>query len=342
MKIKIWNWIKRQSKFLGIALGLILLYFTFRETDFYAVLGHFQSANIYYLILSYIAMLFVFLFKGIRWYAMIKPVYPVGFQNVFSSLMIGYFFHNILPLRMGELVRVYYLSKKENVSKTSILGSVLAEKFFDFLSLLIMALLIIFFKLHLEGYVVQTLRVLVFLVLFITIIYIIYHLMGESSARFLKTKIFFFIPEKTYQKIAQIVHNFFSGFKSLNSFSLILKSLAYSIVIWLFDTLSIYLLFLAFGVSMESMLLKTLIPMIIINLGVTIPASPGDIGTFHSFGKIALVGILGMEDSLASIIVIFFNLFSMLPGFMLGGVFFYLHRDSVNLKEIEDGKHSQH
>ena len=51
-------------------------------------------------------------------------------------VVIGYMANNLLPMRLGELVRSYYVGEREGISKASALATVFVERVFDALTLL--------------------------------------------------------------------------------------------------------------------------------------------------------------------------------------------------------------
>ena len=50
---------------------------------------------------------------------------------------IGYLANNMLPVRLGELVRAHFLGEREGISKASSLASIGVERVFDGLTLLL-------------------------------------------------------------------------------------------------------------------------------------------------------------------------------------------------------------
>jgi uncharacterized protein (TIRG00374 family) len=52
--------------------------------------------------------------------------------NLFGAVLIGYGFNNLIP-RLGEVARAVAVGKSENLSKTSILGTVVVERIIDLL-----------------------------------------------------------------------------------------------------------------------------------------------------------------------------------------------------------------
>ena len=58
--------------------------------------------------------------------------------------MIGYFGNNILPLRMGELLRAYVVSDKYKISTSKVIGTLVVDRILDLVALTIFALFFLF------------------------------------------------------------------------------------------------------------------------------------------------------------------------------------------------------
>ena len=84
-----------------------------------------------------IASLFLFyLLKAIRWAQIIDPDGKLPAPAVFPSMMIGFAGNNLLPLRLGELVRIYVGSRDVKKSMTMITATLIVERVLDVISVL--------------------------------------------------------------------------------------------------------------------------------------------------------------------------------------------------------------
>ena len=63
------------------------------------------------------------LFRGLRWQRLLAPIHPVPYRRALGYLLIGYLANNLLPARLGELVRAHYLGDREGVSRTTTLSA---------------------------------------------------------------------------------------------------------------------------------------------------------------------------------------------------------------------------
>ena len=65
--------------------------------------------------------------------------------RLYPVVVVGYMANNLLPVRLGEVVRAYYLGERENVSKVSSLATIAVERVFDGLTLLFLAAVVSLF-----------------------------------------------------------------------------------------------------------------------------------------------------------------------------------------------------
>ena len=77
-------------------------------------------------------------FRALRWQFLLNPLRYFPVKRLYPVVVIGYAANNLLPMRLGELVRSYYLARQENFSASSALGSVAVERVFDGLTLIVL------------------------------------------------------------------------------------------------------------------------------------------------------------------------------------------------------------
>lgn len=69
--------------------------------------------------------------RAIRWQRLVAPIRLIAFPRMLAYLLIGYLANNVLPARLGELVRSHYLGDREGLSRTTALGTVVVERIVD-------------------------------------------------------------------------------------------------------------------------------------------------------------------------------------------------------------------
>src|SRR6266568_1919804 len=74
---------------------------------------------------------------ALRWDRIVRPVRAIPFATLLPVLFIGFMANNLLPARMGEVVRAYALGRKTGLSKTVGLATILLERLCDGLTLVV-------------------------------------------------------------------------------------------------------------------------------------------------------------------------------------------------------------
>lgn len=69
--------------------------------------------------------------RALRWRGLLAPVARIPLPTVAASLLVGYLANNVLPARLGELVRSHHLGDRTSVSRASVLGTVVVERVVD-------------------------------------------------------------------------------------------------------------------------------------------------------------------------------------------------------------------
>jgi len=136
---------------LGLILAVGLLYYVFRGWNFNDLLIRFKSVNYYWVMLSVFLSIISHVLRAFRWNLLLEPVgySSLSTYRTFKAVMIGYI-TNLAAPRLGEVSRCGVLKRTDNVNMSASIGTVVAERIFDFLSLLsliVMALLLEFDRL---------------------------------------------------------------------------------------------------------------------------------------------------------------------------------------------------
>ncbi|MCL6584640.1 MAG: flippase-like domain-containing protein [bacterium] len=318
-----------KKKFLlGLAISAFCLYLVFRNIDFAALRRSLAEVRYLYLLL---ALIFVFLFtffRALRWQYLLNPVKRIKTTDLFEITTIGYLANNILPARIGEVVRALVLSKTEGIKAASSLATIITERFFDVITLL---LILALGSRHLplpraKGYIIFLAGgsfglICVFMLLI----------------RYKKERLFQMIHNvfkpisgKVADRVQQSIQGFGQGLEALRCGGNLLVVSALSVMIGLSMGAIYFFAALGFGITLSLSRLILLISMIF--LGVTIPSSPGFIGTFHYF---CIKGLLlgGVKDKhLALSYAIVIHLIQYIPESLAG--LFFLWKKGISLGEI--------
>jgi uncharacterized protein (TIRG00374 family) len=138
--------------FLG--LGLFLLWFTTRnltEEEVAMMKDSLRNANYLLILPAMVLLLASHYSRALRWEILMEPL---GFRpstvNTFFAVMLGYFFNLLVP-RLGEVMKCTLLARYEKTPVDKLIGTMVAERAFDFICLLIVIFLTIVLQINVVG-----------------------------------------------------------------------------------------------------------------------------------------------------------------------------------------------
>lgn len=127
--------------FLGLGIGLILWrYNAMSEEEKEGMFAAFREVRLWWSIpILFIGFLSHF-FRALRWKLLLKPlaIYPRT-ANITFAVLIGYIVNTLVP-RLGEVAKCTVLAKYEKVPADKMVGTIIAERAFDVLCLVLLLL----------------------------------------------------------------------------------------------------------------------------------------------------------------------------------------------------------
>jgi uncharacterized protein (TIRG00374 family) len=81
--------------------------------------------------IAVVSDLIVYVIHGWRWRTLLSPVARLGFWRTVQAIYIGLFANEVLPLRVGELIRVYLLTHWNNLRLSLGFASAAVERVID-------------------------------------------------------------------------------------------------------------------------------------------------------------------------------------------------------------------
>jgi len=124
-----------------LALGVIILYFLYKDTDFTKMWLNIKGANWVILTFSLIFGLAGNVIRGLRWELLINPLgyYPKK-RNLIYAVLGNYAVNFALP-RAGEIWRCGVICKEENIPFKKLIGTLIIDRMFDMVMVIIIALI---------------------------------------------------------------------------------------------------------------------------------------------------------------------------------------------------------
>ena len=116
---------------LGIAISVVAVWILIQSVDIGAAIEVLRTAAPIWVGVMLVAVFLDVAARGARWQALLRPVAAVPYFHVLGFTYLGYLANNVLPARLGELVRSHALGEREGISRTTVLGTVVVERVID-------------------------------------------------------------------------------------------------------------------------------------------------------------------------------------------------------------------
>ncbi|HAL55680.1 MAG TPA: hypothetical protein DCP63_04180 [Bacteroidetes bacterium] len=288
---------------LSFIIAGVFLYLAFRGTNFSDIWKSLQRVDYLLVLLMFPVGITSHWIRAVRWRYLLAPIKEkTSTRNLFSAVMIGYLFNNILP-RVGEVVRAYAIGRSESVSKTSALGTVVVERILDMVtfSLVLCSVVVLSPKVLLPFtdnvdavrpfFLVGSLASLIFFILLFLKGDVVFKLVG-----FVKP----IVPRRFRDPFDRLVQSFLDGFAVAKMRQTFLPIIGLSLLIWSLYASALYFALLAFhdlahlGLGIDA----AIVLLTASSIAYILPA-PGAMGTYHSFLTLALVQLYGADSATA-------------------------------------------
>ena len=112
-------------------ISLICLIWVLNGANFTRIWGEIQHMNGRWVLLAVLSDICVYMLHGLRWKLLLNPIERVSFTHCVEAIYVGLFANETLPLRAGELIRCFLLSKSSSIPISVAFASALIERIFD-------------------------------------------------------------------------------------------------------------------------------------------------------------------------------------------------------------------
>jgi uncharacterized protein (TIRG00374 family) len=329
---------------LGLILSALFLYLALRQVDLAETWAKIQSADLLLLFVAALTLVFQYFIRAWRWYIFLEPIQKTTFSNRLLSMIIGFAANCVLPARLGEFIRANYLGNREKISISATFGTVVVERLFDGLTLLLVLLIALWTtplsdeSLSISGVNMRSIGLSVFFVYILAIIFLIGFKYKTDLFIKLLNKIFFFLPTSLRTKFLDIIRNFSLGLIPAKNLKGWILSTFYSLLLWSIPLYQIHLISLSIGIEIPFM--ASFLILALSSFGVMIPSAPGFIGTFHFWVQLGFV-LYGVSKEAALSAAILYHAIFFFPTLLLGFISFFFLQTPIRELSKDPSKTGQ-
>ena len=302
---------------LGTGLSLLCLWLAFRDVPVSQIVAALGRVDGRLVTLSIGLTLAGTLARAARWKLLYYPDHKsLNGLKLSEALFISQMLNIVIPARLGEVARLYFMGQIEARSKAHTLGTILVEKWLDVLALLVLMFLVpvsvslpAWFQDSKGSLIVLA---IVFFSVTLTLSYGKDWLLAwlESTARFL--------PQDWRARIQRTVGLALTSLDVLRSPWVGLQLQGWSFLIWSMGILANYIVFLALGLALPFS--AALFLLVVLQVGTAVPSAPGKLGVFQYLCILALAPF-GVGKSTALIYSVLLYLVAFGPLLLLGAFF---------------------
>lgn len=261
---------------LSLSVSGVFLYLAFRNIqldELGAALGRVDGG---WLLVAIGVSVLIMVFRAWRWQLELLPLAHVPLGRLWVITAVAYMAINLLPVRLGEIVRPWLLSRRSTVSFSNVVGNVVLEKTLD-------SVIIVFYilvgLLTIENLPLWVRRGAMFpagaAVLLVSLV-LLFWWRGEA---FVDRWVFRLLPQRMRGGLKRILAAVVDGMRILPNPRLLLVVFLVSLVLWFLPILSSYIMTLAFDLKVPFS--AALVVFIFVGFGTALPNLPGMVGPYQ-------------------------------------------------------------
>ena len=321
--------------FIGLAIMGVMLYFIGIEE----VIEALKLSNLWLVLLAIVIQIFTYFLYTWRWNIINKTAdMDLGIKRSLPMVLVSLAVNNITPSGRGggEPVRAYLLAKEGKFKFEDAFATVIADRALDTFPFVILAILTIIGIIFTFSLDIKLIAFLVIMVTLITVgvILLIYVCINEAFGVKLTSWIIKIVSrfykkfnESTEKRIYEAVKTFQARMNALlREKSIIYYALPLSFVIWIFEILRVYVVFLAFGAKVSPIVIGEVF--ILASFVGMIPLLPGGLGAIDGI-MILFYANAGITASISAAATVVERLISFWMTTFVGLIFLTMFGTSV-------------
>ncbi len=294
---------------LGAVIGVGLLCVAGRNVHWREVREALAGARLFPWLLFAVAFYLAgHVVRGLRTQRLVSRDADLTLATATNVVVLGYAVNNILPARLGEIARAGMLAERTGLPVAQTLTVTLLERILDGWVLFLL-LALTSFAVPMQGWMHEIMRIAA-IVFFLATTGIVTVLVAPNSFIGFVSRHASRLPDNWHDRAIHTAIHVAQGLAYLRRPSQAARILGLSTIVWLFESCLFLMLFPAFHIPMH--LSWAILALTVTNLGILIPSTPGFIGPFHHFCKIALMAV-GVAEATAFSCAIMIHLAFFIP-----------------------------
>ena len=317
---------------LSVVLAAVFMYLAARNVSFADLSASFRHFDARWLVLGAAISFLLQIFRAWRWQLLLLPLEHIPLGRLWVIASIAYMAINLLPVRIGEFVRPWLLSRRSNVTFSNVVGNLLVEKTMDSICIVFYILLGLMLAPALPAWVRHGAKFPAAGAAALVALVVLLWWRGET---FIERYVVRFLPERFGAGLMRVLRSLIAGMQILPRPELVIGVFLVSMALWFLPILSSWIMICAFDFDVPFS--AALIVFIFIGFGTALPQAPGMIGTYQ-YACILALGLFGVAQADALAYGLVLNALQLVTLVAQGLV--ALAISGISLDEIARGRHA--
>lgn len=285
----------------SLVVGAVFLALAFRNVSAQNLLETLGNFRWPWLIAAVVVSFLLMLLRAWRWQLELRPLEHVPFGRMWAVTSVAYSAINLIPARLGEVVRPWLVAQFSGVRMSQAIGSLVVEKLMDsfcIVTYMLAALLLV------EQLPAWARRAAVFPAVFTALFAVIVGLAYWRGEQFVQRRLVSWLPHRMGLAVQRALHAVLEGMQVLPDGRLLSRVFFVSLVLWSLPIVSSWIVMKGFGFPVPFS--AALLVFVFIGVATALPNPPAMVGPFQ-YACILALGIYGVEQDAALVFGLLLN-----------------------------------
>jgi uncharacterized protein (TIRG00374 family) len=278
---------------ISLLLGAFFLYLSFRNVAWGDLKAAFATFDVSWLVPAVLISLLLQIFRAWRWRLELRPLEDISIGKLWIVISIAYMMINLLPARLGEIVRPWLLSRRSSVKFSNVVGNLVVEKTLDSVCIVFYLLIGLITTENLPSWVRRGAMVPAAVAAALALLVTLLYWKGEP---FVDRWVVRYLPERFGAGLKRVLRSFLDGMLILPNGRLLAAVFALSLAYWALPILSSWVVIRGFDFDVPFN--AALMVFIFIGFGTALPNPPAMVGVFQ-YACILALGLFGIGEAQA-------------------------------------------
>lgn len=284
----------RLKRALFYLLAIACLVWVFHDVHPRALRAAMAISNWWFVVLAVVVDILTYCLQGIRWKLLLSPVGRLSALRTTQAIYAGLFVNELVPLRFGELVRGFLVSRWFSCGITDVVPSIVVERFLDMLWLAVgVALAALCVPLPTDLIEAGDLLGAILLVITGIFLWIVLRRKNELESGGAQPA----SSSGIASGLSSFITRLALGLRQIGTSRRLYFAALLSSAMLMCQALAFWFMMLACGIRRP--LVVGAIVMLIVRLGTMIPNAPANVGSFQFFTVLAL-GLFAVNKTTAA------------------------------------------